>query len=118
MIPSGDTAQQRVPAGNQKRAKNNKKKVNSILQCDKKIRVFFFFSDKANLLCFVHGRRAINDQQYSSELPSSVHSSSIYTTLPLNIQLHTHTVQNPVSFLENPFHKSLHKNNSSESDTF
>lgn len=94
------------------------KKKKSIPFCNVIKRAFFFFSDKANLLCFVHGRRAINDQQYSPELPSSVHSNSIYTTLPLNIQLHTHTIQNPVSFLENPFHKSLHKNNSSESDTF
>lgn len=86
---SGDTALQGVPAGHQKMAK---KKVNSILQYDK--RLFFFFSDKANLLCCVHGRRAISDQQYSPELQSSQVQSTVavYTRQPfLLIFNFTHT---------------------------
>lgn len=97
-----------------------KKPVNSILQCDKRFGFVFSFSHKANLICFVHGRRAISDQQYSPELQSSQVQSraAVYTQPFLSIVNFTHTVQNPRSFLENPFHKSLHKNNSSESDTF
>lgn len=91
MIPSGDTAQQRVPAGNQKRAKNNKKKVNSILQCDKKIRVFFFFfliRPTCYVLYMEEEQSMINSTVQSSQVQST---AAVYTQPFLLIFNFTHT---------------------------